>query len=327
VWEYPEKSSSTEYYFGGDVGGGETGNDYSALQIFRLGYANEPDYQVAVWHGHANPSHLARIAAAIGQWYNDCEIAIEYAASGITTCNELQWNLDWPNLYRWKHLDKIGGTMTQHMHWMTTSRTREDSLNRTNERLLDHTIVIRSKFTIEEMRDFGRFDGEGKAQAMSANDDECMALLICMGAASQSGKREAMTDAMAQGTGVSSSIAAGAMPAVANRYMVTDHYSRHVAEFNTIKEADDFILATGKTHGVNLKGVWKVSPVVIQKANTPYSPAMDGQGAARELFEDHGVTPRDQMTNPGILDIYKDLLNKNHYLGRAADTVTEDDDY
>jgi hypothetical protein len=323
VWEMPEPDA--EYYLSSDVGGGQDGNDFSDIQVYRLSSGQVNRHQCCEWHGHMNPSHLARVIAALGYLYNTCEAAVEYAQSGITACNELQWALDYPNIYRWKHLDKIGGTQTQHMHWMTTERTRSDAINRGNESLLDHSVEIRNKFLIEEMRDFGTEDGSGKAQGLSANDDSVLTFLINMGASSQSGKLDAMRDAMAQGTGVASGAAASVMPNVPTRWSVVDHYARNVAEFNSKKEADDFIIATGKTHNVDLRNLWRSIPVIIQKANTIWSPVFDGQGAAHELYSQQGVDPRSQMESPGIVEVYKKLLTANRHRGQDMQDIGEDD--
>ena len=322
IWEEPlPPSSSVEYYLSGDVGGGEEGNDYSALSVYRLGYASEPDIQVATWHGHMNPSHLARVVAALGQWYNGCEVAVEYAQSGITTCNELQWTLDYPNLYRWKQLDKIGNTATVHTHWMTTERTRSDAINRMNEKLLDHTIVIRNRHTLEEMLDFGTEDGGGKAQGLDNNDDMVMCDLINVGAASQSGKHRELAEAMGMGTGVASSTAAGLMPTGPCSYAVFDQYSRQVEQVDSEQAGLDLIARMEAKHKIKLN--WRVVPVTVMKANTPWSDLHDGQGAARGLYE-QGM--KDTHITPDIVQLYRDMLNHERHQGGPA-AVVDGEDY
>ena len=158
-----------------DVGGSGEGNDFSDAVVYKLGYGSVPDEQAAEWHGRINASHFAKVVGAMGLWYNEAEIAVEYAKDGITTGNELQWAIDYPNLYRWKRLDRIGNTLTLHTHWITNSNTRDDAINRMSERLLDHTIIIRNRHAIEEMRDFGRYEGETKAGGINNNDDMCLA--------------------------------------------------------------------------------------------------------------------------------------------------------
>jgi hypothetical protein len=314
VWEEPlPPSSSVEYYLSGDVGGGEEGNDFSAISVYRLGYGPTPDVQVATWHGHMNPSHLARAVAALGQWYNECEVAVEYAQSGITTCNELQWTLDYPNLYRWKQLDKISNTATVHTHWMTTERTRSDAINRMNEKLLDQSIIIHNRHTLEEMLDFGTEDGGGKAQGLNNNDDMVMSDLINVGAASQSGKHREIAEAMGMGTGVASSTAAGLMPAGPCAYAVFDQYSRQVEQVASEQSGLDLIARMEEKYKVKLD--WRVVPVRVMKANTPWSELHDGQGAARALYE-QGM--KDTHVTPDIVQVYRDLLNHDRHSGGSG---------
>ena len=323
VWEQPEpESSEVEYYLSADVGAGEEGADFSDITVYRLGWGAEPNYQVAEWHGHMNPSHLAKVIAALGQWYHGCEVAVEYQASGITTGNELQWALDYPNIYRWKHLDKISNNITMHTHWVTTFRTREDAINRMNEQLLDHSIVIRNHHTIEEMRDFGREEGVFKAQGLSGHDDAVLAALINVGASSQSNKRQEMAEARGMGTAVSSSAAAGVMPRVPTVYSVYDHLNRHVAQVDTEAAGNALIAEMGKKYQVDLTGKWRVVPVVVMRANTIFSPVLDGHGAYHDLATTHGMAVKN--ITPDILQSYRDLLARRHYTGTG--TVSEDDD-
>ena len=194
VWELPNENEAIEYYGSGDISSGD-GRDYTDLPFYRIGYGLEPTVMVAEWHGLINPSHAAKVVAALGYWYHTCELAIEYAAAGVTTGDELRWVLDYPNIYRWKHMDKVSGVATQHIHWLTNMRTREDMINRMGEALLDKTIIIRNRHTIEEMRDFGRFEGEIKAQGIDNNDDAAVANCINVCALHQSGKRQEFAEA------------------------------------------------------------------------------------------------------------------------------------
>ena len=176
VWELPKEAG--DYQIGADVGGTGEENDFSAAAVYSIGIAageqSIPDVQVAEWHGHINASHFARVLAALGYWYNSAEIAVEYEKQGITTGNELQWTLDYPQIYRWRRLDKVGNTLSMHTHWLTNSVTREDMINRLAERLLDHQIEIRNHHALREMFDFGREEGGTRAEGMSNNDDMCL---------------------------------------------------------------------------------------------------------------------------------------------------------
>lgn len=309
VWEEPlSESDLVTYYIGGDVGGGEEGNDYSSISVWKLGYNTIPDELVANWHGHMNPSHLARAIAALGQWYHTCEVAVEYAQSGITTCNELQWTLDYPNLYRWKLLDKIGSTMTLHTHWMTTERTRSDAINRMNERLLDHTIIIRDRFMLEEMRDFGTEGGYGKAQGLDNNDDYVMSALIAMGAASQSGKRREMSEAAQTGTSLSSQQATSAMPKGGSCWGVYDQFSRQVAQTDSEAAGQDVIIKTAQRANIDPDKLhWTVQQIPVMKANTIWTPALDDPNSAASSLYREGI-PLKNIT-PELVQMQRGLMN------------------
>lgn len=315
VWEEPEEGQ--EYYLAADVGGSGEGNDFSDGVVYRLGWGDLPDVQVAEWHGHINASHFAKVLAAIGHWYFACEIAVEYAKDGVTTGNELQWNLDYPNIYRWKHLDKISGSLTLHTHWMTTARTRDDMINRMCERLLDHQIEIRNRHTIEEMRDFGREESGDKAQGLENNDDAVIAHCICIAASIQSGKRRSMTEERGL-AGSGSATSAMVLPRAPMVYNIMDHYGRQVQQVNSIEEGNKVIEACERKYRLNLKGLWKVVPVVVMAANTPVTPAYnDPQSPEGQLYRQYGIEPRHQ--SPSIVGLYRQMLAEQRAAGAGGD--------
>jgi hypothetical protein len=323
VWDEPEPEHDLcEYYVAADVGGTGESNDYSAAAVYRLGYGHEPDVQVAEWHGHINASHFAKVLAAIGLWYHTAEIAVEYARDGITTGNELQWVLDYEALYRWKRLDRIGNTLTLHTHWITNAQTRDDAINRMGERLLDHTIIVRSRHALEEMRDFGRYEGETKAAGIDNADDLVLAHLICIAAANQSGKRQSMAEAHAMGTDVASSTASGVMPRVPTRYAVFDNYNRQVCEVDSERQGLEVIAECERKYRVKLTGLWRIVPIQVTKANTPYSPIFDNPHTAEAELYSLGIDPK--KIQPGIVQVYRNLLNHRHYAGDVSGVMDED---
>ena len=111
VWEQPNPSAS--YYLGCDVGDGILGSDFTVVEIFRAGYGMEPDTQVAEWVGYEPPIAFAKILYSLGWWYNQSEIAVEYAKEGTATANELAMGLEYPKLYVPRHPDKTGNQLTR----------------------------------------------------------------------------------------------------------------------------------------------------------------------------------------------------------------------
>ena len=325
LWEYPDENDAIEYYIGADVAAGQ-GPDYSDGEVYRLGYGPEPHVQVAEWHGLCNPSHFARILAALGYWYHTCEIAVEYQKAGVTTGDELLWQLDYPNLYRWKHLDKISNSMTMHVHWMTTSRTRDDAINRMNEALLDRKIIIRNRHVIEEMRDFGRLEGEGKAVGLDNEDDMVMGSIITIAAAHQSGKK--FNEEFA------GSSAAHLMPRAPVVLGLYDQFMRQIGQYDSEEVARKFMEGEARKwkgnvewtkpkseggQGGSLRATLKVGPQVcftlreipVMKANTVYSPIYDAVGAEHELHFKYGM-PANKLT-PDVVSVMREMLTRQHY--------------
>src|SRR6202041_290174 len=240
IWELPDDlDASTEYYIGADAASG-TAKDFSSCDVYRLGFGEESWVQVANWHGKINPSHFARVIAALGYWYHIAEVAVEYQQAGVTTGDELKGPLDFPNLYRWKNLDRVSGTATMHIHWMTTYRTREDMINRMAEALLDKKIKIRNRHTIAEMRDFGRYEGEGRAEGISNADDAVFSSMIAIAASHQAGKGGANWN---EEHLTSRGDRAGLMPSTPVVYAVYDGAMRQIIDTQrpTEKECQDII--------------------------------------------------------------------------------------
>jgi hypothetical protein len=312
-WEEPREGE--EYYLGADVASGDA-KDFSAAAVYRMGWGSEPNVQVAEWHGHINASHYARVLAAISHWYNDCEIAVEYQAAGVTTGDELRWVLDAPQIYRWRHLDRVSNTMTQHIHWITNTRTREDAINRLSEGLLDKMLEIRSTHAVEEMRDFGRYEGEGKAQGLDSPDDLVMAHLICLCAAHQTGKRQELGERMGMGTNAQSPTSSALMPIVPKNWIIVDMYGRQVQDhFTSEKAAWDEIEKCQKKVGFKLP--WTVKPVVVMAANTCFSPIYDRPDSAEGQLYAQGM--KDKHVLPDAVAAMRDVIMHQHYNSRVED--------
>jgi hypothetical protein len=243
--------------------------------------------------------------------------------SGITTGDELRWVIDYPNLYRWKRLDVITNVNTQHIHWVTNSRTRDDAINRMCESLLDHSIEIRNHHAIEEMRDFARYEGEGKAQGIDNNDDMVMDALIFKGASHQSNKRREMTESRAMGTGVSSSLAASLMPKVPTVFNLVDQYGRTIQQVDSIAKGNAVIAECEKRYQLNLVDIWRILPVVVMKANTIWSDAYDSPGSAQAQLMEGGVDPKYQT--PDVVQAMRDMLTHRHYSGAGMGAMEGDD--
>ena len=322
VWEEPDDNEQIEYYIGADVASG-TAADYSDAAVYKIGYGNEPSVQVAEWHGWVNASYFARIIAAMGYWYHTAEIAVEYARDGITTGNELKVALDYPAIYRWRKMDRIQ-SHTQIMHWLTNHQTRDDAINRMSQHLLDKTVVIRNRHLIEEMRDFGRFEGETKAEGMDSPDDMVMANIIALAALYQTGKRQEWSENV--GIAGEGSKHAYLLPKAPQVYGVYNQLGQQVTQCDSEAAAVKIIEETGVKYGINLKERWKVVPLVVGKFNTCWSPVWDSTGAEHELATIHNYGPREQMQNPTAVSEYRKLMHLQSKFGEDLSEVFGDDE-
>jgi len=70
----------------------------------------------------------------------------------------------------------------------------------------------------------------------------------------------------------------------------------------------DYIRSIEKQNNVKLNGAWNVKPIVVNRANTIFSPAWDTSGAEHELATVHGMSPREQMMNPSTVQSYRDFM-------------------
>jgi hypothetical protein len=314
VWELPDESDAVEYYIGADCSSGD-GGDFSAACVWRIGALGEPDVQVASWHGLIDPSHYARVLAALGVWYHMAEIAVEYTGYGITTGNDLRWLLDYPNLYRWKHLDKVTNALTLYFHWMTSSKTRPEMINRMNQALIDKTVIIRDKHLIEEMRDFGRYEDQIKVAGIDNNDDMVMSAGIGLTALRE---RLALGGQLSEG---SSGRTEDNRPKVPSVYAIYDQYMRQIEQVPSEEEGKNLIQKMEDRYKVKLP--WRIIAVQAMKANTCWSPihSPDAAGAERELYANYGM--KDRHILPDAVMAMRDLLNLNHHEGGGA--ISEED--
>lgn len=176
VWEEPEPDA--QYYIGGDVAYGIEGGDFSCAEILKRGMGMNPDVQVAEWHGYISPTPFARVLAALGYWYNEAELAPECNDVGKTTAHELIRILEYPNLYRWKHLDKLKNYITDWFGWETNSKSRGFMISKMREAIDERTVILRSEALIDEMFDFSREEDETRFEGKGTKDDRVMASMI-----------------------------------------------------------------------------------------------------------------------------------------------------
>jgi hypothetical protein len=171
IWKMPEDGES--YYIGADVAQGVKGGDFSAAYVMKIGRGPEPDEFVAEFHGWINPTPYARVLAALGYWYGIAEISVECNDIGLKTSLELLKILEYPNLFRWKHYDKLKNFLSDFMGWYTNQKTRELLISAMREAIDDDVISILSEELVEEMQDFGAESIGARFEGQEGHDDRC----------------------------------------------------------------------------------------------------------------------------------------------------------
>lgn len=177
VWEEPQ--SGREYYLGADCAMGIEGGDYSCIQIFKLPVKCEPTEQVAEWHGWIGTRQFGRVIAALGYWYNTCEIAPEANDVGREVIGTLNHELNYPNWYVWRVPDKRRNTMTNFLGWKTQANTRGSIISNGIDAIVQRWCILHSLPLLEEMMDFSD-DGEGRIEGDDGHDDRVFAKLIAL---------------------------------------------------------------------------------------------------------------------------------------------------
>lgn len=284
AWEQPDPTC--HYYLGVDVGDGILGGDFSVIEVFRAGYGIEPDYQVAEWVGYEAPLAFAKIIYALGTWYNQSEIAVEYAKEGMACANALMNDLEYPKLYRPRRLDRASGNpYASYQHWQTTSKTKPYLLTRMAESLLEDSVVIRSQYLLDELRRCVK-DGISFA-GLGGHDDAAVA-----GCISHYCLRETMPELRRSQSDTGPSDRSPNLlrvlhpPVGALVYGVYDQFLRQQRQCRTLPEAEALLAAHPD---------WQLRPIRVSKANTAFSVIHHGTGLEREMYqqgmEDRAITP------------------------------------
>lgn len=179
-WVWEEPLAEGMYYVAADVAQGVEGGDFSCVEVLKIGAGMEPDVQVAEWRGWINPTAFAYVIAAIGYHYNSAEISVECNNVGKVTNNEIYRTIEYENVYVWKHLDKIRNARTNFFGWETNYKSKEAAIAKMNESINERSIMLYSKWLIDEMMDFSYDDdGQGSASGDATKDDRVMAMMIC----------------------------------------------------------------------------------------------------------------------------------------------------
>lgn len=179
IWEPPLEGF--EYSCGVDVAEG-IGLDYSVIFITKFGKFGNPDEQVfRLRDNHIETLDLAFYCDLIGRWYNNALMCVEYEGIGKSTADHVLRTYDYPNVYRWKHLDSVN-VLSNKWHWYTKPDTRQKLWQTARKWIKCGAWVIRSKNFLAEMQDFQKDEDDSKSADHSDGgfSDELMAGMISL---------------------------------------------------------------------------------------------------------------------------------------------------
>lgn len=159
-----------QYVIGADVA--ESG-DYSSAHVIDRTTAAE----VANWHGHLEEYAFAQVLYRLGKYYNDALMGPEKNNQGIAVVKHLD-ELGYTNMYRTQKLDKMGSPIVDELGWSTNGVTRNLMITDLIQVVSEHSLVLRDKETIGEMRSFVKDEKGRPAAQQGCHDDRVISLAI-----------------------------------------------------------------------------------------------------------------------------------------------------
>ena len=174
IWESPDYTRN--YLVVADVARGD-GKDFSAFHVFDL----ETNAQVAEFKSQLSPKEFGYMLVGIATEYNEALLVVENASIGWATLDAIQ-ERNYRNLYYSPKSD-IATSDSYFSRYEDTSKmtpgftmslkSRPLVINKGREYLGDHSVIIRSKRLVEEMKIFIWKNGRAEAQS-GYNDDLVM---------------------------------------------------------------------------------------------------------------------------------------------------------
>jgi len=180
VWESPDYTRS--YIVMADVARGD-GKDYSVFHVFDV----ETNAQVAEYRSQLPPKEFGYLLCGIATEYNEALLVVENANVGWSTLDAII-ERGYRNLYYSPksdistsdtYINKYEDHSKMTPGFTMSLRTRPLVINKGREYFGDHSVIIRSKRLIEEMKVFVWKNGRAEAQT-GYNDDLVMSYSMGM---------------------------------------------------------------------------------------------------------------------------------------------------
>lgn len=160
VWEGYDNSKS--YYIGCDVALGLAHGDFSVAQVLD-GAGN----QVARWRGHIEPDLFADVIDALGRSYGAARVVVELNGPGLLTAHRLHEDLNYPDLWVDKTVDRITNKETTKLGFTTSLKSKGMIVNELRAAIRDEEVILNDRTTVLELQTFvvtesGKLEGDDK---------------------------------------------------------------------------------------------------------------------------------------------------------------------
>ena len=166
---FQEPSPGKVYVAGADVSEGVTGGDSSVVTIFE----RETGEEVAHWHGMMAPDKFGEKLNMWGRFYNNALMVVEINNHGLTTVTILK-QLLYPTLYfRPSKFDTIPSSWSDRLGWKTTKVTRPLMIDDFNQGLREGSVIIHSRYLLDEMQTF-IYDSGNNMNPQEGYHDDCI---------------------------------------------------------------------------------------------------------------------------------------------------------
>lgn len=180
IWEFPMEGC--EYVIGADVAEGLGAEaDYSVGVILKVSRTGGQDQVVAVFRSNTtDPIAFAYQLNWLGRWYNEAMLAIELNKYD-TTASWVRFQMQYPNLYRWKNMDSIN-PLSSKLGWVTQQNSKPRLWQTANKYLKDRILINPSRNFAEEIKTFRKEDADDRSGGAGDGfyDDEAMATFIAL---------------------------------------------------------------------------------------------------------------------------------------------------
>jgi predicted RNA-binding Zn-ribbon protein involved in translation (DUF1610 family) len=180
VWEFPQ--AGAEYVIGADVSEGLGGDsDSSVGSVIKINRHGGADYQVAIFKSNSvDTISFAYVLNWLGIWYNEAMMSIE-CNKYDTTASYVRFQLNYPNLYRWKHLDSLNA-LSNKLGWWTNASSRPRLWQTYKRWMQSKLLYVRDRITAEEMKNFVKddWDDRGAGAGEGSHDDCVFATMIAL---------------------------------------------------------------------------------------------------------------------------------------------------